>query len=289
MSVPINLPVPADKIVAGFLDKISRIEPKFVEGVYLTGSLPMNDFYSNKSDIDFLVICKRLPDPKIATQLRYIHKTIAKRYSKPDLSGTYLAVDSLHTVNPEKIKNLTYHEGTLQYGTFDMAPVVLSELKTNAITIAGRNSETLPIDINKSDLDNFLYKNINSYWTKWINKHSSSFSRKLLLLFFPRLTEWSVLGVARQLYTLQMGKIVSKTEAGIYCLQQLPEKFHPILKEAVEIRKDNRSYPLVKSYGIKPSLKRATQTIECVNHIITAFNKTYNDSCLIHCYNQDKP
>jgi predicted nucleotidyltransferase len=273
-----NLPTPADKIVDEFIDKIISIKPNFVDGIYLTGSLAMSDFYFNKSDIDFLVLCKKMPTQKIIEQLKHIHKTIGQRYPKPDLSGSYLTSDSLLTENPDKIKTLTYHEGTIRYGTFDMAPVVLSELKTNAITISGRNSETLPIDIKKSDLHNFLHKNINSYWTKWINKHSSSFSGKLLLLFFPRLTEWSVLGVARQLCTLQTGKIVSKTEAGIYCLRQLPEKFHPILKEAIEIRKDNRSYPLVKSYAIKPSLKRFTQTINCVKYIITAFNKTYNDS-----------
>ena len=94
----------ANKIVAEFLDKISSIEPKFVEGLYLTGSLPMNDFYFNKSDIDFVVLCNRLPDQENVTQFKHIHKTIAKRYSKPDLSGTYLAIDSLHTSNPEKIK-----------------------------------------------------------------------------------------------------------------------------------------------------------------------------------------
>jgi len=110
----INLPVPADKIVADFLEKISSIEPTFVEGLYLTGSLPMNDFYCNKSDIDFLVLCKRLPDKKDTKQLRNIHKIITKRFSKPDLSGTYLAIDSIQTNHPEQIKILNYHEGVLE-------------------------------------------------------------------------------------------------------------------------------------------------------------------------------
>jgi len=204
-----------------------------------------------------------------------IHKTIEKHYCKPDLSGTYMAFDSLQTNKLEEIKNLTYHEGSIRYGTFDMAPIILSELKRNAFTILGREAESLPIDIKESDLLDFLHRNINSYWVSWINRHSSFSSRKLLLLFFPRLTEWSVLGVARQLCTLQTDKIVSKTEAGIYCIQQLPEILHPILKEAIEIRKDNRTYPFVKSYAIKPSFKRLKETIDCVNYIITTFNKTY--------------
>lgn len=275
MNKVVELPPPADKIVADFITKISAIEPNFIDGVYLTGSLPLNDFYSNKSDIDFIVLCKTLPDKKAMTQLHHIHKEIAKRYPKPDLSGSYITSVSILTSQPDNINSLSFHEGKMRYRKFNMAPVSLFELKSNAITIFGQQAEILPIEIDSSYLKRFLYNNINSYWVKWINAHSSWFNRKLLLLCFPRFTEWSVLGVARQFFTLQSGKIVSKTQAGIYCLQHLPVEFHPIIKEALEIRKDNRSYPIVKSYGIRPSFKRVTQTIACLSYMITAFNGIY--------------
>ncbi|HVE60601.1 MAG TPA: nucleotidyltransferase domain-containing protein, partial [Chitinophagaceae bacterium] len=214
MSNNFNLPTPADKIIAHFAEKISSIDPKIVDGLYLTGSLSMNDFCFNKSDIDFLVLCKNLPDETTALELKHIHETIQKRYSKPDLNGVYISYDVLKTDKPENSKVLHYHQGTLRYGKFEMAPISLSELKLNAVTIFGEKAEGLPIDIKDGYLNKFLYDNINSYWAKWIKQHSSFFYRKILLLFFPRLTEWSVLGVARQLCTLQTGKIVSKTEAG---------------------------------------------------------------------------
>lgn len=271
----IILPSPADKIVAEFVDKICSIKLNFIESIYLTGSIPMNDFYSNKSDIDFLVFCKELPDPKTASQLKHIHQTIGKHYPKPDLSGSYLTFDSIQTDKPESIKILSWHEGSMRYGTFEMAAISLSELKSNAITVVGQKAETMKISIKQDYLNKFLYDNINSYWAKWIKQHSSFLNSKILLLLFPRFTEWSVLGVARQLCTLQTGKIVSKTEAGYYCLEHLPDKFHPIINEAIKIRKDNRNYPFVKSYAINPSFKRLTQTIECVNYIIATFNNTY--------------
>lgn len=272
----INLPTPANKIVTDFVEEISRIKPSFVDGIYLTGSLPMNDFYSNKSDIDFIVLCKSLPDKKTFSQLQCIHKKMAKRFNKPDLSGSYLTSISLLANPTTSIKTLSFHEGALRYGTFEMAPVSLAELKSNAITILGQKAEALQIDINQDDLNSFLYNNMNSYWKKWVDQHSSYFNRKLLLLLFPRFTEWSVLGVARQLCTLHTGRIVSKTEAGLYCLQQLPDKFHSIIKEALEIRKDNRTYPMVKSYTVRPSFRRLSQTINCVNYIISTFNSAYN-------------
>lgn len=277
MGNTITLPHPADKIVNQFIDKIKSIEPKFIDGIYLTGSLSMNDFYYNKSDIDFLVFCKKLPDKKIATQLKHIHKTISRHYHKPDLSGCYLASESIKTEDPEKIKILSYHENSMRYGTFEMAPISLSELKYNAFTILGVKAEALPFNIKPGDVRKFLHKNINSYWTNWIRQHSTFVERKIMLWLFPRLTEWSVLGVSRQLCTLETGKIVSKTEAGFYCLEHLPEKFHSIVQEAIEIRKDNKTYPFLRSYTISPSFKRMTQTIECVNYIISLFNKSYNE------------
>lgn len=276
--IPI-LPPPADEIVADFAEKICNIQPGFIEGIYLTGSLPLNDFYSNKSDIDFLVFCRELPDEKMAMQLKQIHKTIENKYQKPDLSGSYLTFESILTGEPESKRVLSYHEKKMRFQNFEMAPVSLSELKTNAITVVGAQANTLPIYIRPQKLNEFLYENINTYWKKWIKQYSSFFHRKIILLAFPRFTEWSVLGIARQYYTLQTGKITSKTEAGQYCLQHLPEKYHPIIKEAIEIRKDNRTYPFVKSYAIRPSFKRLMQTIECIHYLVATFNKAYHETC----------
>jgi Aminoglycoside adenylyltransferase, C-terminal domain/Nucleotidyltransferase domain len=271
-----KLPFPADKIVSEFANNICQIEPHWIDGIYLTGSITLNDFYSNKSDIDFLVLCKKFPESNTITQLKKIHHSILRRYNKPDLSGCYLTTESMSIENPESINVLSYHEGALRSTNFEMAPVSFAELKSNSITVFGKDAATLSFSSDIGSLNNFLYHNINSYWKNWITAYSNILRKKILLFLFPRLTEWSVLGVARQLYTLQTGKIVSKTDAGYYCLQHVPVEFHSIIQQAIEIRKDNRTYPLVKSYAIKPSVMRMQQTIECVNYIITFFNQTYN-------------
>ena len=95
--------------------------------------------------------------------------------------------------------------------------------------------------------------------------------------FFPRLTEWVILGVARQYYTLKTGLITSKTKAGQYVLQHLPKEYHEILREAVQIRNDNNRKMLTfkKSYSVNPSLKRYRKTIACARYIINQFNEDY--------------
>jgi hypothetical protein len=270
-----TLPAPADIIVAEFKEKLLNIGTGIIEGIYLTGSLSLHDFYSHKSDIDFIVLCKSLPDFKTIDKIRKIHSTIARHHPKPDLSGSYIASRDIISDHPEAIQTLSYFKGQLRHREFDMAPISLVELKTNAITIYGQPAETLPILLSIEALNNFLFRNINSYWVNWIEDHSALHKRKVLLYLFPRLTEWAVLGVARQLCTLQTGKIVSKTEAGLYCLQHLPEQYHPILKEAIAIRKDNRFYPLVKTYAIRPDQRRMQQTLDGVRYIIAIFNQSH--------------
>jgi hypothetical protein len=236
----------------------------------------MKDFLPNKSDIDFVVLCKQQPDEKIVSQLKSIHRIIQRRYPLPRLSGSYITYAGIQLNNPETMRILSY-EKSLHFETFAMAPVTLSELKTNAITIVGAGADTLNIHIGPEKLNDFLFKNINSYWVKWIRQHSSFFNRKIILFLFPRFTEWAVLGVARQLCTLQTGKIVSKSEAGHYCLNYLPDNFHPVIKEVLQIRNDKSIYPFIESYAIRPSFNRTAETIACVNFIISKFNGIYDE------------
>src|SRR5688500_14076758 len=126
----------------------------------------------------------------------------------------------------------------MNVSTFEMASVTLHELRTTAVTLLGTPAHQLPVTIELKDVNAFLRDNINTYWKTWLAKHSSLFGRQLLLAFFPRLTEWTVLGLARQLYTLRTGKIASKTYAGYYCLEQLPDNYHRIIRDAIKIRND---------------------------------------------------
>ena len=118
---------------------------------------------------------------------------------------------------------------------------------------------------------------MNNYWKKWCDQYSSIFQNKLLLILFPRLTEWVILGLARQLYSLQTGRICSKTEAGYYALQHLPENHHPVIYEAIRIRKQSGKHFLTLngSYYIHPSISRSNQTLNCAYYIIDIFNKEF--------------
>ncbi len=270
-----NIPEPANRIINDLVKGIDLIAPDLIRGIYITGSIPLQDFHPEKSDIDFVITCDNLPNETTASKLKQLHQQIQKRYPKPDLSGYYVTTESLHTKEISAIKILSWHEGSMRFQNFEMTAVSLYELKTNAVTMFGKNANELTINIDANVLNDFMHQNINDYWQKWITQHSNWFQRKIILFLFPRFTEWAVLGVARQLCTLQTGKIASKIEAGNYCLKKIPAEFHAVVIKAIQIRKDKRTYPVVKSYAIRPSFRRLRETIDCVNFVIGEFNRGY--------------
>lgn len=266
----------ANKIITELIKGISSFAPDLVTGIYLTGSVALNDFHPEKSDIDFVITCSRHPDKQDFTKLKKLHKQIQKQFPKPDLSGCYIAHDNLQTNGISPIPVLSWHEGSLRYQNLEMAPIVLYELKTTAITLAGIDAGKLEIRIGQQQVNDFMYGNINSYWKKWIEQHAGWHRKKILLFLFPRFTEWVVLGMARMYCTLITGNIVSKATAGNFCMERLPDEFLPVLQQAMQIRNDNRTYPIVRSYAVSPSLKRTKATIRFAEYLLAEFNKAYS-------------
>ena len=265
----IQIPKTVERILNTMIEEIAKIRPDFIEGFYLTGSIPLNDFHPDKSDIDFIILCKYFPEQNLFEQLKKLHGKIQQEYKRPKLSGFYLTKECLRMHNELAIKVPSVFEGNMNFSDWGngLTLVALKELKTTALTLFGTPADALTIEIKDEELNRVLFENINSYWRNWVNKHSSFHYRYLFLFSLPWLTEWSVLGVARQLYTLQTGKITSKLNAGYYALKVLPDKYHQIIQQAIEIRKSDN-----KLLSVGPSIKRAEQTIECVNFIIEKFN-----------------
>ncbi|MDQ3843156.1 MAG: DUF4111 domain-containing protein [Bacteroidota bacterium] len=273
-----TIPSPADEILKELIAGITKVKADFIKGLYLTGSIPLQDYHHGKSDIDFLLLCNELPDQEFRKQLSDIHRKVEQNFKHSNLSGTYLTPGSLGISNCYSTQTLSYHEKRLHPSYFDMAPIILYELKTIGITLLGIPAQHLPIVVHINQVNRFLFENINSYWKRWIDKHSTLYKKKLLLMLMPRLTEWVILGVARQLYTLRTGAIASKTSAGQYCLEHLPQKHHLIVQQAIKIRGDNHRnmLHLKSSYYVQPSIRRIIKTLDCAHFIIDQFNSEYN-------------
>ena len=55
-----KLPASVDKVIQGYVSQLNAIKPVRIIGVYLTGSVSLGDYYTNKSDIDFITVTPSL-------------------------------------------------------------------------------------------------------------------------------------------------------------------------------------------------------------------------------------
>lgn len=261
-----TIPTPVDKILSDYVSQINAALSEPVEGVYLTGSVVLGDYYSKKSDIDFITVLGNNLTAELLKQFNHIHRNIEKFHGHPKLNGYYVTLEGIQRGQksfPSFFRNQMYSERP-----FELDKVFLLEWKTSSYYVCGIPAAKLPLDIKQEDVIGQLYQNINSYWASWIMRYSPISFNYLLLMLFPRLTEWGILGVARQLYTLETGLITSKLNAGLYCLDKLPDSLKGIMRQAIATRRTNKMQ-------LKPSFKRAGKTLSCMKYIIAEFNKAY--------------
>src|SRR5687768_1496684 len=156
----------AKDVIEEWTREIMKSNGDFISGIYLMGSITLDDFHPDKSDIDFLVLCTHTPGKDLFEHLRKVHRRIERKYKSPILNGSYITRQNLN-VHQSHIDVLHYQDGKFTKGVFEMAAITLYELKTNAVRIFGMTVEDLPLVIQTKDVDKFLFDNINSYWKNW--------------------------------------------------------------------------------------------------------------------------
>lgn len=225
----VKIPVSVQSVLNEYMTLLNERLPNTLVGLYLHGSIALNAFVENSSDIDFLTIINHRLATSEAAILYEIHQSIA-RNSKPDMDGYYLIQEEIGS----QAEGLYYNGGQLQDKTV-INPVTWWILKNKGIPVLG---EELNIAVDRMDLLSYVSENMNTYWADRIRMIEDS--DPLLLLpkeFLNEEIQWSILGILRQYYTLREHDIISKLGAGEYALKHVPEEWHHIINEAIQIRK----------------------------------------------------
>ncbi|MEK3799321.1 aminoglycoside adenylyltransferase domain-containing protein [Peribacillus sp. FSL H8-0477] len=225
----VKIPVSVQSVLNEYMTLLNERLPNTLVGLYLHGSIALNAFVENSSDIDFLTIINHRLATSEAAILYEIHQSIA-RNSKPDMDGYYLIQEEIGS----QAEGLYYNGGQLQDKTV-INPVTWWILKNKGIPVLG---EELNFAVDRMDLLSYVSENMNTYWANRIRKIEDS--DPLLLLpkeFLNEEIQWSILGILRQYYTLREHDIISKLGAGEYALKHIPEEWHHIINEAIQIRK----------------------------------------------------
>ncbi|QFT87518.1 hypothetical protein FIU87_02540 [Bacillus sp. THAF10] len=234
--------VPADvqSLLHTYVKEIQEQLPTIVTGLYLQGSIVLDAYEEGKSDIDFVTTTARPITEDEALMIKGIHEKLEQTCIKPKMDGFYVQASQ------PLAEGYFYNEGSFGKAVHDV-PVTWWVLKNKGITILGPSIETLPVEANTEKLLSYVKENMQSYWgTRVVHIEQSveKYAAAPTLLIEEEL-EWTVLGLLRQFYTLKERDIISKLGAGEYGLQKIEQQWHPLIKEACNIRTGNseRFYP----------------------------------------------
>lgn len=265
------IPVVVQNVLNEYMALLNESLPKIVEGVYIQGSIALNAYVKDSSDIDFITVTNRqLLDEDIEV-LSDIHKKIAEKHNNIEMDGVYIQWEDLGKMNADNHNFIIYNSGKLSSETY-ISPITWWILKTKGINILGQDRTLLTIEVSPSELTTYVAENMNSYWANRVERVKKSvkdlndFSTDEI----NNEIEWSVLGLLRQYYTLKEQNIISKLGAGEYALQHVPAEWHKIIKEAINIRKGVMEDLFTSDQErINAALAFSTYLINyCNNHLI---------------------
>lgn len=203
--------------------------PRLV-GLYIVGSLALDDFQPGRSDIDAVAV---LAEPAVGPaleRLAEVHRAMALRDGSR-LDGVYATLERLRRPDQDDRPTPFVVDGVFRADRpcGDLNAVLRQSLAEHGIAVFGPAIATLGIPADRRDTAIHVRANLRSYWRPWIAEAARSVGAK------PpdgdvdaAALSWGTLGVARIAATLETGTIVSKSAAGHRAMTRHPEWRAPL-------------------------------------------------------------
>ncbi len=257
-----RIPTPILDLLSDYLNLLENELPGFVTGLYLHGSIALSAFNEDLSDIDFVGLLSRRASADDLDSLQIVHQTIATKYPRWPLEGSYLQWQELGELEESVLPAPVHHDGTLEpSGKFDVNSVTWWVLKHRGISLIGPQPQDLGIEVNWELLVTRMLENLNTYWADFTRN-----PRRIAWLLSDDGIQWTILGVLRQYYTFVEHDITSKAGAGEYARTHLPAKWHLLVREAIQIRQQ------IPSSRYQSKIARAAEAYNFLRYIIDYCN-----------------
>jgi hypothetical protein len=233
----LTLPHVVQAVIDDYVTRVQAELPGLMVGMYLHGSLALDAFTPEFSDIDFIAVTSRRCTDGDVEHLAAIHQAVERTHPQPALQGSYLQACDLgkfeDTIEPQPC----YSDGVLRpSGHHDINAVTWWLLKNRGVVIVGTDPKELSFSVDWDRLTADMKINLNTYWVRFTHDPA-----RIAWLLSDYGIQWTVLGVLRQYYTFTEKSITSKASAGEYALKHLPVKWHKLVQEALNIRNRNHA------------------------------------------------
>jgi hypothetical protein len=225
-------------VVTRYLEIADDVMPGLVEGLYLVGSVALDDWVDGVSDVDFVAVLAEPATDDDVGYLRTIHALLHEEIPSPAFEGVYLAwgdlvvepATGLH--RPWVLDGQVHHDGDC----FEINPITWYTLATQGVLVRGPAIARLDIPTDVEARVRFVLDNLSTYWTDVRDGVSAACDTEPDAAFGASSFVWCALGALRLHYTAFTGEVTSKRGAAEHGLTVLPEHLHDTVRAALDHR-----------------------------------------------------
>lgn len=218
----------ADVLLAGAREALGA---QFV-GIYLHGSVALDDFDPGRSDIDFLVVTRTDLPGALVDALAAMHARVAASDLpwRTNYEGSYIPLDALRRYDPARALHPVIRcDGSFGLDEHRSEWVIQRHIvRTHGITVVGPSPETLIDPITPAELRLAQLRLLEEWWRPML--------ADLFRLESSEYQAYAILTMCRALYTLESGRIASKPEAVRWAGQVLEPHWADLARRALAWR-----------------------------------------------------
>ncbi|WP_328478487.1 DUF4111 domain-containing protein [Streptomyces sp. NBC_00377] len=251
-------------VVQTYLHALDIEAPGLIQGLYLVGSVALQDFHPGASDVDFVAVTAAPLDDQQVDVVQRAHTRLADAHPRPYFDGSYvtwadLAADPLQAVPGPHVHEHRFSRATRG----DRHLVTWHTLADHGAALRGPLPGDFAIHTDPAALAAWTHQNLGTYWRPWWHRASRLPSPLGLACLGTWGPAWGVLSVSRLHYTLASGRITSKQGAGEYALTRFDDSWHRIVEECLRIRCGTSGRSLYRS-----PFERRTQALGFIDMAI---------------------
>jgi hypothetical protein len=252
---------PVREPLEAWLAAHDEVAPGVVEGLYVVGSIALSD-WTPHSDIDVVAVVADPSDPDLFADLDAAQSLVRERVGVA-IDGPYVAwgdlvVPAMAVQRPWVLEGEYHVDGE----SFEINPVTWYTLATYGIAIRGDDPRVLGVWHDIEERRSWVAENLDTYWRGVGGALAAGLESSDEPEFGGEILEWVALGVARMLYTYETGDVVSKSGAGAWAAERIPDHAD-VFGRAVEVR----ARPA--SVGRDVLVRAAQVTLEIVDAVVT--------------------
>ena len=230
------LPAEAPAVVDRWLAIHDEMAPGVIEGLYLVGSLALDD-WQPRSDIDIVAFTADPATDDDAALLRAAHETATAELDRsvdgPRLAWGDVVVAPVSLHRPWSLDGGFHHDGDC----FEINPITWYTLAVHGVAVRGPEPATLGVLTDVDARRMFVRGNVETYWKQVAETVSAAADDPERSRFDAEVIEWCVLGIARMFATYRTGRVLSKSAAGGYLVAEAPE-YSSLVDRALAIRRE---------------------------------------------------